>query len=686
MSLTAAASRSADDRIHRLLSLGCSPLDATETGCVHATCRARAVDCLRLLLDAEANPNLQLEDGAASPLLVAVSSGAISCVNLLLARGASPTLAAADGATPLYAAILLAPEATPPAAIVQLLLEKKAQPDVPARSGAVPLHVACLRGDDESTALLIDANCILNVADRLSGATPLIVACGRNQTRCVELLLAARADARIASHDGTTPLAAAAAHAECVGMIKKAIADEDAEVAAALTATIAKEEANAPSSKPASPTSKASSTLSASAKVFVPAAVVVAPTPTVPQQQPTPQPSPQKPSPHKSPIPAAARNHVLDVPKTSKFFAAIGWGDGEDDEIEPPATGIFDGWSPAASSASEGEEEEDEDLPAVGEPWWASLKHGRRPNSRGASSSPAFEPKLPGPEEETPADSAARALLNLDESPSAFMARIGWLTANGEATMPEETCVTMMGARQWQHEPQPQPQPQPVRAPLQTLHGDNGAQPQEQEAAASPQEPVPFWKQIVMASVIQHAWRLRRREEADREKQRAIEQQQQPQPSPPTPPPKTGVKRVTLLKADATTKLGLVLTGADDAYPIVNGLREGGLAAQSGGGLLKVGDVLLSINGEPVLGHAQATAMLREAVGALELELREEPTMTTTTGEGLRIEVPPCTTVGEGEDPLAVESGTKAQEAAHSTPRTGSGGRRRKVKTAAAVQ
>ena len=99
---------------------------------------------------------------------------------------------------------------TPPAAIVQLLLAKKAQPDVPARSGAVPLHVACLRGDDESTALLIDANCILNVADRLSGATPLIVACGRNQTRCVELLLAARADARIASHDGTTPLAAAA--------------------------------------------------------------------------------------------------------------------------------------------------------------------------------------------------------------------------------------------------------------------------------------------------------------------------------------------------------------------------------------------------------------------------------------------------------------------------------------------
>ena len=144
--------------------------------------------------------------------------------------------------------------------------------------------------------------------------------------------------------------------------------------------------------------------------------------------------------------------------------------------------------------------------------------------------------------------------------------------------------------------------------------------------------------------------------------------------------------KVLLHKADATTKLGLVLTGADDAYPIVNGLREGGLAAQSGGGLLKVGDVLLSINGEPVLGHAQATAMLREAVGALELELREEPTMTTTTGEGLRIEVPPCTTVGEGEDPLAVESGTKAQEAAHSTPRTGSGGRRRKVKTAAAVQ
>ena len=61
--------------------------------------------------------------------------------------------------------------------------------------------------------------------------------------------------------------------------------------------------------------------------------------------------------------------------------------------------------------------------------------------------------------------------------------------------------------------------------------------------------------------------------------------------------------------------------------------------------------------------------------------------MTTTTGEGLRIEVPPCTTVGEGEDPLAVETSvTKAQEAAHSTPRTGSGGRRRKVKTAAAVQ
>ena len=135
------AAAQSEDRLARLLSMGLSPTDPGEAGCLHAACAARATDCARLLLDANASPDLRCAGGA-TPLLVACAHGAIACARLLLEHGATPGLVADDGASPLFAASLLAPpDASAP--LVKRLLAALADASVSARSGALPLHAAC---------------------------------------------------------------------------------------------------------------------------------------------------------------------------------------------------------------------------------------------------------------------------------------------------------------------------------------------------------------------------------------------------------------------------------------------------------------------------------------------------------------------------------------------------------------
>ena len=72
--------------------------------------------------------------------------------------------------------------------------------------------------------------------------------------------------------------------------------------------------------------------------------------------------------------------------------------------------------------------------------------------------------------------------------------------------------------------------------------------------------------------------------------------------------------------------LGVTLEG-DFAPPVVSALAPDGLASS----VLSVGDVILSVDGTEVNGHAQATALLKNAVGAVKIRVRRAPTESTIT-------------------------------------------------------
>ena len=77
--------------------------------------------------------------------------------------------------------------------------------------------------------------------------------------------------------------------------------------------------------------------------------------------------------------------------------------------------------------------------------------------------------------------------------------------------------------------------------------------------------------------------------------------------------------KVVLMKPDKTSKLGIVLVGADETSPpTIKELKENGLAATVAG-VLRPGQLLMSVNGKPALGHASATNLLKNAVGEVRL-------------------------------------------------------------------
>ena len=81
---------------------------------------------------------------------------------------------------------------------------------------------------------------------------------------------------------------------------------------------------------------------------------------------------------------------------------------------------------------------------------------------------------------------------------------------------------------------------------------------------------------------------------------------------------------VKLHKETESSKVGIGLQGSKRGAPIVHSVVSGFLAAKSGA--IEPGMRLIAINDRAVLGHAEATQALREAVGTVKLSL-------TTTGK-----------------------------------------------------
>jgi ankyrin repeat protein len=104
-------------------------------------------ECIRILLEHNADPNIQTNEKRMAPLHQAALRGNHECVRILLKYGADANLQNSEGKTPLAMAVLAHDIAS-----VQILLEHKADPTIKDKEGNSPLSIA---SDDAIKELLL---------------------------------------------------------------------------------------------------------------------------------------------------------------------------------------------------------------------------------------------------------------------------------------------------------------------------------------------------------------------------------------------------------------------------------------------------------------------------------------------------------------------------------------------------
>lgn len=103
---TAALNGSCDD-VKNCLNKKQTSVDSADSSgytALHYASRSGHLDVCRLLLDHNANPNVQTRSGAVTPLHRAAYCGHSKIVQLLLQHGADPVLADVDGKLPIHKA------------------------------------------------------------------------------------------------------------------------------------------------------------------------------------------------------------------------------------------------------------------------------------------------------------------------------------------------------------------------------------------------------------------------------------------------------------------------------------------------------------------------------------------------------------------------------------------------------
>ena len=208
-----------------LLKAGADPNFQLEDGGtpLYMASQSGYTDIVRLLIQANANPNLQLLSDGSSALHIASQRGHSDVVRILLNAKANPNCRAKEGSTALSVACF-----DGASAIVDMLLRAHADPNIPSDGNVTPLHKATQNGYCNVVNMLLKANANPNVqAD--NGATPLHIPCQNGLFNIVKLLLEAKADSNIQADNGSTPLFAACqcGHANIVGLLLAAKANPD---------------------------------------------------------------------------------------------------------------------------------------------------------------------------------------------------------------------------------------------------------------------------------------------------------------------------------------------------------------------------------------------------------------------------------------------------------------------------
>lgn len=173
---------------------------------LHYAVQSTAIDCVRELLKAGANPNTP-QVYTETPLHVAAAIGSAACIRLLLEHGANVLVQFGPRKT---TALHLAAE-DENAECSKLLLDAGAEINAQNHRHQTPLHIAALSQSGETLELLLQRGADPNAEDT-DGRTPLHSAIVKiyRSCECVRLLLDAGANVNKPDAFGYTPLHIAA--------------------------------------------------------------------------------------------------------------------------------------------------------------------------------------------------------------------------------------------------------------------------------------------------------------------------------------------------------------------------------------------------------------------------------------------------------------------------------------------
>ena len=207
--------------LHALLQSNVDPNEANDGfTALYAACQNRHYQCVDLLLQSKADPDIQANDGATA-LFIASKYGRDKCVDLLLQSKANPNIQTNNGATALHTA-----SENKHHQCVDLLLQSKADPDIQANNGATALYIASQNGDHHCVDLLLQSKAKTDIKCN-NGITALSIASHNGHHQCVDLLLQSKADPNIQENSGITALYIASlyGHHQCVDLLLRSDAN-----------------------------------------------------------------------------------------------------------------------------------------------------------------------------------------------------------------------------------------------------------------------------------------------------------------------------------------------------------------------------------------------------------------------------------------------------------------------------
>ena len=194
-----------------LMQTGINVKDNSGQTPLHDAAKKGANDCLKILIENEANVNAKDIIGV-TPLHAAARNGNAECLEILIENSASVDAKDNNGQTPLH-------EASKKGATdcLKILIKKLADVNAKDNCGETPLHVTALNGNDETLNILIENLADVNARNNIE-ETPLHLAATAGGNVCLEILLQNHAVVNAKDSQGETALHAAArlGNAECV--------------------------------------------------------------------------------------------------------------------------------------------------------------------------------------------------------------------------------------------------------------------------------------------------------------------------------------------------------------------------------------------------------------------------------------------------------------------------------------